>query len=125
MKNITLSWSSEKDIQKISALLEHDKVIVCSTDTILGLLTRANEKGYEALNELKHREKKPYVVLIDSFSSLNLLLAQHHTYVEKITNACWPGPVTLILPIKPTVFSFGDFHGRVAFRIPKHAGLQK
>lgn len=125
MKNNTLSWSNIHDVKKVSALLEHDNVIACTTDTILGLLARANEQGYRALNALKQREKKPYVVLVDTRHTLTTFLDQQPTYAEKIIDACWPGPLTLILPTKPTVFSYGDFQRKVAFRIPNHDGLQK
>jgi len=126
MKKIA-TWQDQNISEQLLAILRKDGIIASSTDTILGLLAPLTQGGWQQLNEIKHREQKPYIILISDRKKAGLFCDELHLVkIEKIMKTYWPGPLTIILPAKndlPDYLRSKD--GTVALRVPDHAGLQK
>ncbi len=113
-----LSWKSDSDITLIAALIGQNKVVLGSSDTVLGLLAIANEQGRIALDHVKQRNEKPYLILaVSNQKALSMAGDFKSTQMEKTTKGLmaqfWPGPLTIVLP------------SGLAVRVPNHSGLLK
>jgi tRNA threonylcarbamoyl adenosine modification protein (Sua5/YciO/YrdC/YwlC family) len=63
----------------------------------------------------------PPPVLIGSATTLDALASGVQTYVAALTEAFWPGPLTLVLDQQPSLtWDLGETRGTVAVRMPDH-----
>ncbi len=120
-----LCWEAPETITQLTVLLENNQVCLGSSDTVIGLLAPATSDGARALDRLKKRGSKPYIILVNSKEKLEKFVDLNWSpNLIKLINHCWPGPLTLIFKLKPAVGDlFGDQQKTVALRIPDHAGL--
>lgn len=120
-----LSWNNKKDVARFIRILQEGMVIVGSSDTVLGLYADSTYQGFCALNALKARGEKPYLLLIESKKKAECFIdSSYLLQMEKIIDACWPGPLTVIFPAKATTPSY--IMGKdctVAVRVPAHQEL--
>ncbi|KKP36193.1 MAG: Translation factor SUA5 [candidate division TM6 bacterium GW2011_GWF2_32_72] len=120
-------WEDDKAVDLVASALERG-LVVGSSDTIPGLLAPLTEAGFEALNAIKRRSDKPYLILIGRFDSLNdFLVSEQGVFgqIEKLKKAFWPGPLTLILKAKDKIPAFlASKDGNIAIRMPNHVYLQ-
>jgi L-threonylcarbamoyladenylate synthase len=121
-----LFWNDPFHIEKIKSDLSQKKVILGTSDTVLGLLADVKESCFEQLNAIKGREHKPYLLLIASLDNAKLFAEPGQLlHIEKMLAECWPGPLTILVKaakqVKPFITSYKD---TVALRVPNHAGLQ-
>lgn len=90
--------SSEWDIAE--EIIKKDGVVVLPTDTLYGLVGRADsKKAVERIYEIKGRdENKPFIVLINSykqFSDFGIILnSNQREFLKKV----WPVEVSVIIP---------------------------
>jgi L-threonylcarbamoyladenylate synthase len=123
----TLLWDNPVTIDYLEKELHKGSVILAEGDTVLGLLADISEEGYAHLDYIKHRSKKPYLILVGSIKkAFNFIEYERGQYfqIEKLMNSCWPGPVTLIFKAKAGfVFSGKMIDNTVAIRVPDHAWL--
>ena len=100
-------------------------IMLATCDTVIGLFSLITAEGLKNLNKIKHRESKPYLMVISSLIDLeNIAVCNFSGSVKKLVDCCWPGPLTLILKAKdsaPAHIKSDD--GTVAVRIPKHKAL--
>lgn len=100
-------------------------IMLSTCDTVIGLFSLITADGLKGLNELKHRENKPYLMVAASLSDLeNIANCNFSSPVKRLIDYCWPGPLTLVLKAKegaPAHIKSDD--GTVAVRIPKHKAL--
>jgi L-threonylcarbamoyladenylate synthase len=124
MKSLQLFWQDESTIARLSKALKDGDVVAGTSDTVLGLLADTTQEGFLALNAIKGRHDKPYLVLIASVDKVNHF-AQFPLSpdVQKLMAACWPGPLTLVLPAKKELAPWLAPSGTIALRVPQHAGL--
>lgn len=120
-------WNSPKIVNKVIDVLQSDGILIAPSDTVLGLFSRANKDGLQKLNKLKERQEKPYLILIEKFSDLNLFAdLSDKPKVIKFLQKVWPGPVTIILSAKQGIELFlQSSTGTVALRLPMHNELHK
>jgi L-threonylcarbamoyladenylate synthase len=126
MKSNTLSWSDSVSLRQIVDCLQKNKVILAPSDTVWGLCGMPTREVFEALNRLKVRNDKPYLLLARSLEEVKgyAYVPQEQDFLEMI-KALWPGPLTIIFKAKETAPDFMvSKDGSIAFRIPKHQGLQ-
>ena len=123
--NGVLVWS-EAHIACIIQSLQKGKVLVGTSDTVLGLFAIPSLAGFNTLNDIKGRQNKPYLLIIGSIDhALSYVDQQYHKTILALMQACWPGPVTLILPAKDSVPDYmKSEQGSIALRYPQHEGLQ-
>lgn len=88
------SWRQAEDV------LKNDGVVVLPTDTLYGVLGRAqSKKAVERIYEIKGRdENKPFIVLITSLKQIKDFGIKINTKQAKFLEKIWPGKVSVILP---------------------------
>ncbi len=124
MKKRSLNWDKNDTLSLLEASLTNNKVILGDSDTVLGLLAQVSIKGKLALDTVKIRENKPYIVLINSIDKLDNFISQDiNPNLQKLIQRCWPGPLTLIFNCNKNIFYLNQ--ETVAIRIPNHQELLK
>jgi len=125
MKISCFYWSDKQNISRVADALRNDKIVLGASDTILGLLAPVSQKGFDALNKIKGRTDKPYIVLIGSPKKMGLFVQEPLSDdVKKLIDYCWPGPLTLIVKAKKDISHFlRSLDGTIALRMPAHKPL--
>ena len=122
-----LLWNDLKTIDYLEQQLDNGEVVLAQGDTVLGLLANVSKVGAAHLNQVKVREKKPFLLLVHDYKkALDLidLGDKKSIQIEKLMNNCWPGPVTLIFYAKQGLEPYiKHSNGTIAVRVPDHAGL--
>ena len=120
-----LYWNDLQSLVLIVQELQSEKVVVGSSDTVLGFLAPLTERGVSLLNEIKVRKDKPYITLIESALKMyDFVPPQEVAKVEKLIQACWPGPLTLICKARPELPAWMKAaDGAISLRVPQHPGL--
>lgn len=118
-------WQNPATVELLCRELKNGQVVAGTSDTVLGLLADTTEEGFLALNALKGREAKPYVILIASPEKIGYFAQEPLSpEIKKLMAACWPGPLTLVLPAKKGMEPWlASPSGGIALRVPNHAGL--
>lgn len=118
-------WSQPDTIVHAVKLLQHERVILSSTDTVVGLLAPLTERGRALLDEVKARQGKPYLILTASLNRLEPFIEPvENLHIEKLIALCWPGPVTILFKAREAVPPcMQSAEGTIGVRIPDHAGL--
>jgi L-threonylcarbamoyladenylate synthase len=127
MKLTLLDWNDQRTPEKLSQSIKSNKLVLGTTDTVLGLFAAVTLQGFEALNAAKKRSKKPYLILIDCSDRINYYADTKKSFhIENIVKRFWPGPLTIIFKANPEVPRFMvSEQGTIALRMPKHVGIQK
>ena len=126
MNSENKSWNNEVLIKNALDALQANKLVVGTTDTVLGLFAAATQEGFELLNKLKQREKKPYLLIASSPGSIvDLVNLEKSFHIEKIMESFWPGPLTIIFKAKEGVPDyFLSEQKTIAIRVPDHKGMR-
>jgi len=127
MKSNTLSWNEPDSLVKLVAILRENKVILAPSDTVWGLCGAVTPELFAALDVLKVRNDKPYLILARDLEVIEqyAILPQGAAF-KRLAAQCWPGPLTLLLKArKETPGYLVAKAGTIAFRIPQHEGLQR
>ena len=91
------TWQDQNIVDELVQLLRNEAIVVSTTDTILGLLAPLTQLGRRKLDEIKHRNDKPYLILMSDTKKLSLFCDQAQiAKVQHIIDAYWPGPLTII-----------------------------
>jgi L-threonylcarbamoyladenylate synthase len=106
--------------------LKNGGIVVGSSDTIMGLLSDVSQAGFDALNFIKGRAEKPYLILISSKEQVkNFIESPLTAQLELLLDCCWPGPLTIVVRAKKNLPAFLiSKAGTIALRVPNHRGLQ-
>jgi L-threonylcarbamoyladenylate synthase len=113
---------------KVIEALKHGEVVVMPTDTIYGIVGRAeNQKTVEKIYKIRKRAPdKPCIILISGLTDLpkfRIFLTPRQT--EAIKNY-WPGPVSIVFDCLSRELQY--LHrgtNTLALRYPKNEELQK
>lgn len=86
-------WQSAKEI------LENDGVVVLPTDTLYGIVGKAeSKKAVAKIYKIKARDiKKPFIILITSYKDLDIFGIVVEKWQERFLRKFWPGKVSVIL----------------------------
>jgi L-threonylcarbamoyladenylate synthase len=126
MKINRVKWQEHGIIERLIPVIKQGYVVVGTTDTVLGFLADTTHTGFEALNAIKKRTDKPYLLLIACKDVVQEFAEIINPTAQLLMDACWPGPLTIILRAKkelPAYLKGSD--GTIALRVPAHAGLQR
>jgi len=112
-----------KEIVKIAVKsIKQGKVIVCSTDTVYGLLADAtNEKAVRKIFKIKKRKtQKPIPIFVkDVKTAKNLAYVNENQ--ENFLKKVWPGKVTVVLrPKRKFPKGIGKPKKEIGLRIPNY-----
>jgi L-threonylcarbamoyladenylate synthase len=106
--------------EAVKHLLKPGSVGVIPTDTVYGLVARAEDRlGVDRLYKLKNREVKPAPVIASSVDQL-VKLGIKARYLKPIEQY-WPGPISVIVPHHLDYLSQGL--GAQPFRVPSSKEL--
>lgn len=121
------TWQDQNIVDELAQLLRNEGIVVSTTDTILGLLAPLTQLGRRKLDEIKHRNDKPYLILMSDTKKISLFCDQAQIEkVQHIIDTYWPGPLTIIMPAKKDLASYLQSpDGTVALRVPDHAKLHE
>ena len=113
----------EAAIEAAAEAVQRGGLVVLPTDTVYGVGADAFDHiAVQALLDAKGRGRDmPPPVLISSATTLDALATQLPAYVAALTEAFWPGPLTLVCEQQPSLtWDLGDARGTVAVRMPDH-----
>ncbi len=89
-------------IPLVVQILQAGEVIFYPTETVYGLGSDySSEKGFRSILGMKKMEgDRPFILLIPDTGWIDVLASGDYDtcLVEKLAEAFWPGPVTLLLP---------------------------
>ncbi|MCZ8514808.1 L-threonylcarbamoyladenylate synthase [Paenibacillus filicis] len=113
-----------ESLQEAAALLAAGKTVAFPTETVYGLGADArNTEAVRSIFEAKGRPSdNPLIVHIADRSQLEVLAAPPAEAVSRLLDAFWPGPLTMVLPVRPGVLSPLVTAGlsTVGLRMPDH-----
>ena len=115
------TWGPALD-EAVNAL-SRGGLVVLPTDTVYGIAADAfTPPAVQALLDAKGRGREmPPPVLISAATTLAALATNVQPYVEALTEAFWPGPLTLVCEQQPSLtWDLGETRGTVAVRMPDH-----
>ncbi|QEY20818.1 threonylcarbamoyl-AMP synthase [Psychrobacillus sp. AK 1817] len=105
-------------------LLESGEVVAFPTETVYGLgAVATNEKAVAKIFEAKGRpQDNPLIVHIGSNEEIHEFISDIPKIAQKCMDSFWPGPLTLILPLKPGILANNVSAGlnTVGVRMPNH-----
>ena len=109
------------NLKVIRTVLQSNGVIAFPTDTFYGLgANPMDERALEKIFSIKQRSpEKPLLSLVSSLKQLSMLTVEISTDAEKLIQALWPGPLTLLfraLPNLPKSLTAGL--GKIGARLP-------
>jgi tRNA threonylcarbamoyl adenosine modification protein (Sua5/YciO/YrdC/YwlC family) len=113
----------EKAIEAAAVAVQRGGLVVLPTDTVYGIGADAfDHAAVQALLDAKGRGREmPPPVLISAATTLAALATNVQSYVEALTEAFWPGPLTLVCEQQPSLtWDLGETRGTVAVRMPDH-----
>jgi len=111
-------------IDRLAAMLRRGAVAVLPTDTIYGFHGAADRPAaVDRIRRLKGRRSGGFILLASSPAMADGLISRWPLGSRTILERLWPGPVTAILPASGSVEEALRPRGRVAVRVPRHAGL--
>ncbi|WP_409343715.1 L-threonylcarbamoyladenylate synthase [Paenibacillus sp. MBLB4367] len=128
----TKNWAVGKEllpdrlsiIQEAAEFLRAGKLVAFPTETVYGLGADARStEAVEGIFRAKGRPSdNPLIVHIADKSQLHDLVDRVDETSCRLMDACWPGPLTLVLPVKPGAVSPRVTAGlaTVAVRMPEH-----
>jgi len=95
---------SDSDFAQALVALKEGGIVAYPTETFYGLaVDPSNDRAIASLYELKKREgHKALSLLVPNIEYLSSCVSLCPSY-EKLIDAFWPGPLTLIFPILPNV----------------------
>ncbi|MBR4749908.1 MAG: threonylcarbamoyl-AMP synthase [Abditibacteriota bacterium] len=116
----------EAAARETARVLSEGRTAVFPTETVYGIgCLMSRPEAAERIYDLKQRDRsKPLPVMVDSVARIELA-AESHPALAALEGIYMPGPLTVILPKKPSVPDIVCAGGdTVALRIPDHPFLQ-
>ena len=113
----------ETAIEAAAQAVQRGGLVVLPTDTVYGIGADAfDHDAVQALLDAKGRGRDmPPPVLVSAATTLAALATNLQPYVDALTEAFWPGPLTLVCEQQPSLtWDLGETRGTVAVRMPDH-----
>lgn len=118
-----LHADSPEALRRALTVLGAGGLVAFPTDTVYGLGALAfDAKAVESIYAAKNRpEEKAIPILLGSTDDLFKVISELPPMAVKLVSRFWPGPLTLILPKKPTLPESVSATPTVAVRVPNHS----
>ena len=138
LKRINLQTERDKGsaLLEVQNALEAGKLVVLPTETVYGVAALAsNENAVKRLLTAKGRAgDKPCTVAIHGLDMLKELVPELTPFQQRLARRCWPGPITIVIPVKQferfgdrlpenvkkAIISTDGKDVSVGFRVPNH-----
>lgn len=117
------SMPGKASLERAAKALRAGKLVAFPTETVYGLGAHAlDAKAVARIFEVKRRPRtSPLIAHVHSIEAARALVTQWPDAAQRLAEAFWPGPLTLVLPRHPSVPDIvtggGDF---VGVRMPNH-----
>jgi len=113
----------EEIIARAAAMLMRGELVAFPTETVYGL--GADALDAEAVAKIFAAKGRPawnpVIAHVADREAARALCTQWPTAAERLTEAFWPGPLTIVLPKRPVVPDIATAgHSSVAVRVPAH-----
>jgi L-threonylcarbamoyladenylate synthase len=97
-----ISKINSRDIKNAADILRKGGIVVYPTETVYGLGSDPfNEDACAGIQRMKGRtQPKPMLLLANSIAQIEDMTGPLGEIPEKLARAFWPGPLTMILPLK-------------------------
>ncbi len=107
-------------LDKAVAMLRGGKVVAAATETFFGLLADIEEpRALDAVFRFKGRgAERASALLLPSFEAWSELVVTIPPQAERLAEAFWPGPLTIVLPARAGLDPRLVVDGRVGVRLP-------
>jgi L-threonylcarbamoyladenylate synthase len=108
------------ELQRLVGLLAAGGVIACPTETLMGLLAAALDPDAVAhVCALKGRDvRQPIGVLVPDFAALSSVAIEIPALARTLAERHWPGPLTLLLRVRPGLPAPLSMDGKIGVRVP-------
>jgi L-threonylcarbamoyladenylate synthase len=115
--------ATHENIEIAAEAIKSGEIVAFPTETVYGLgADGLNPTAVAKIFEAKKRPSfNPLILHIASINQLHDLVNINNEKVERLVEAFWPGPLTLVLPKKdniPEIVTAGNL--TAAIRMPKH-----
>ena len=124
METIILQSDNLSDLQQAAELLRAGETVAFPTDTVFGLGANAqNDAAVQKIYQAKGRPSdKPLILLIHDKAQLQQFVDEVSDVAVKLIETFWPGPLTLVLPLKQNTVSETVTRGMttIGVRMPNH-----
>ena len=121
--DILLDILRDPALQKAAAILRGGGLVAFPTETVYGL--GANALEAEAVEKIFAAKQRPHwdpvIVHVENAGAAHALVTDWPNAAERLAQAFWPGPLTLLLPrstVVPEVVTAGRH--KVGLRVPAH-----
>jgi L-threonylcarbamoyladenylate synthase len=127
MNTERISTAAEHAMERALAVLSAGGLVVMPTDTVYGVGCLAfNSEAVARLYLVKGRpENKPIPVLLSSAVELDSVAIEVPQPMRRLAETFWPGPLTLILPRRPSLPQAIGPGDTVGVRVPAHRLAQR
>ncbi len=127
METIVLG-SSEGELRHAAELIRAGEVVGIPTETVYGLAANAfDAAAVEKIFRAKGRPSdNPLIVHIADFSAVYEIASEIPPLAKKLSEAFWPGPLTMIMPKSPKIplITSGGLD-TVGIRMPSHPAAKR
>ena len=122
MKTIIVSANSPDAIQQALDVLNQGGLVAFPTDTVYGVGTLAfNGRAVESIYAAKDRPvEKAIPVLIGDTEDMEKVGMNIPVVAYELASRFWPGPLTCIIPKKPTLPESVSATSTIGVRVPDH-----
>jgi L-threonylcarbamoyladenylate synthase len=122
MKTEVLSATDPASVRHAALVLRHSGLVAFPTDTVYGVGAMVFiESAVERLYTIKGRSTdKAIAVLVGRVQDLKKVTASLTPLAEKLAQAFWPGPLTLVVPKHPSVPNVVSTLPTIGVRLPDH-----
>jgi len=122
MKTEVLSASLPNVITSALEVLQSGGLVAFPTDTVYGVGALAfTEKAVESIYVAKQRPvEKAIPVLIGDTDDLSQVAEEIPLFATRLTARFWPGPLTVLVPKKPSLPHVISATSTVGVRVPDH-----
>ena len=121
-KTNLISLNDENAIEMAARTIKAGGVIAFPTDTVYGIGVSAfNAEAIDIVYQVKGRSHlKAIPILISSPGELDNVTPPHSDRVEKVINQFWPGALTLVLPLLPSLPENLSPTSTIGLRVPDY-----
>jgi L-threonylcarbamoyladenylate synthase len=121
---MTAPYEHDDDVARAAALLRDGRLVAFPTETVYGLGADATSSAaLRRLYAVKGRPAShPVIVHVGRAAQLDTIASDVPDPARALADACWPGPLTLVVRRRPGVVADEATGGRdtVGVRVPNH-----
>jgi L-threonylcarbamoyladenylate synthase len=122
LKTVIVSACNSQSIINASRLLEEGQLVAYPTDTVYGVgVIFTNSHAIDHLFRVKGRDSaKAIAILIGSKEALTQITVEMGKKAIRLAERFWPGPLTLIVPRRPSLPNNLSPLPTIGVRMPNH-----